>query len=180
MKQMSSLGASYADALFEISTENKSLDGMLADIQLLSKVLGDNEEFVKFLNAPVISKDEKIDMTDKVLSQAVNKDLCSCLKVMIQRKETECLADCLKEFEKRYNAYNNIEKAVAITAVPMSEDMQKALGAKLEKVTGKKILLENRVDSSCIGGVILEMADTQYNDSIYAKLENLKNQLKQI
>ena len=79
-----------------------------------------------------------------------------------------------------YNDYNNIEKATAITAVPMSEELKNRLAEKLQAVTGKKIILTNKVDESCIGGVVLEMNDVQYNDSIAEKLNSLKQQLKSI
>jgi F0F1-type ATP synthase delta subunit len=49
---------------------------------------------------------------------------------------------------------------------------------KLQSLTGKKILLTNKVDPACLGGAVLLMEDMQFNDSISNKLETLKNQLK--
>lgn len=180
MKKMSNLTSSYADALFEISIEQNNLDEILSQTLRLREILKDNGDFVKFLNAPMISKDEKIALVDKVFSVDADKTLLNYIKVMIGRKDTLCLDASLEEFENLYNKHNNIEKAVAVTAVPMSDDMKAKLVRKLEKVTGKKVVLENKVDESCIGGVVLEFSDRQYNDSIAAKLANLKNQLKHI
>ena len=45
-------------------------------------------------------------------------------------------------------------------------------------ITGKNIVLTNKVDPACLGGVILQLEDKQFNDSISGKLETLKNQLK--
>ena len=49
-----------------------------------------------------------------------------------------------------------------------------------EKLYNKhnNIVLTNKVDPACLGGVILQLEDKQFNDSISGKLETLKNQLK--
>ena len=67
---------------------------------------------------------------------------------------------------------------MAITAVAMSDELKAKLVDKLQSITGKKIVLTNKVDPACLGGVILQMDDMQFNDSISSKLETLKNQLK--
>ena len=58
--------------------------------------------------------------------------------------------------------------------------MKNKLCEKLAKVTGKKIILTNKVDPSVLGGVVLEFSDKQYNDSIANKLNELKVRLKRI
>ena len=97
---------------------------------------------------------------------------------MIQRKDTAEIRASFADFETLYNKHNNIEKAVATTAVPMTDRLKAKLVDKLQSLTGKKIVLTNKVDPSCLGGVILQFSDMQFNDSISGKLETLKNQLK--
>ena len=177
---MSNLSSSYASALFELSLEENILDSVMQQSAMLAQIVNSNEDFYKLLNAPTVTKEEKIALMDKVFGRQIDKRLLNFVKVMISRKETLRLKDSLKEFEDLYNAHNNIEKATAITAVPMSEELKNRLVEKLQAVTGKKIILTNKVDESCIGGVVLEMNDVQYNDSIAGKLNSLKQQLKSI
>ena len=177
---MSNLSSSYASALFELSLEENILDSVMQQSALLAQVITSNEDFYKLLNAPTVTKEEKIALMDKVFGRQIEKRLLNFVKVMISRKETLRLKDSLKEFEDLYNAHNNIEKATAITAIPMSEELKNRLAEKLQAVTGKKIILTHQVDESCIGGVVLEMNDVQYNDSIAEKLNSLKQQLKSI
>ena len=177
---MSNLSSSYADALFEIAMEENILEEILTQSQVVIQVLADNPDFIKLLGAPMISKEEKTGFVDSVFAQKINKNLLNFIKVMIQRKDTATMAESLELYEKLYNKHFGIEKAVAVTAVPMSSELQAKLVEKLEKTTGKKILLTNKVDESCLGGVILEFSDMQINDSIAQKLETLKTQLKNI
>lgn len=177
---MSNLSSSYADALFELAIEENNPEEILAQTQSVLQVLNENRDFVKFLDAPMITKEEKTDFVDKVFGQAINKNLLNYIKVMIQRKDTAVMRESFEAYEKLYNAHFGIEKAVAVTAVPMSRELQAKLTEKLEKTTGKKIVLTNKVDESCLGGVILQFSDMQIDDSIAQKLETLKNQLKNI
>ena len=175
---MSNISKAYADALFELSIEENILDEIKDQTALLSQVLDDNADFVKLLNAPTVTKEEKINLTDGVFSTKINKHLLNFIKVMIQRKDTAEMKNSFTDFEKLYNKHNNIEKAVAITAVAMSEELKTKLVDKLQASTGKNIVLTNKVDPACLGGVILQLEDKQFNDSISGKLETLKNQLK--
>jgi len=177
---MSNLSSSYADALFEIAVEENTLDEILSQSQVIAQVVKENPDFAKLLAAPMITKEEKTDFVDKAFGRSINKSLLNYMKVMIQRKDAAILTESFVEYEKLYNRHFNIEKAVAVTAVPMSRELQAKLTEKLEKTTGKKILLTNRVDPDCLGGVILQLSDMQINDSIAQKLETLKNQLKNI
>lgn len=175
---MSNISKAYADALFELSIEENILDEIMEEIGGLSQIFSQNADFVKLLNAPTVTKEEKCQITDNVFSGKINKNLLNFIKVMIGRKDTAEIKASFTDFEKLYNRHNNIEKAVATTAVPMSEELKEKLVEKLKSLTGKNILLTNRVDPACLGGVILQMEDIQFNDSISAKLETLKNQLK--
>ena len=175
---MSNISKAYADALFELSIEENILDEIMDQTLFLKQVMEENADFVKLLNAPTVTKEEKAVITDNVFSGKINKHLLNFIKVMIQRKDTAEMNSSFADFEKLYNKHNNIEKAVVTTAVAMSDELKARLVDKLQSLTGKKILLTNKVDPACLGGVILQMEDMQFNDSISNKLETLKNQLK--
>ena len=175
---MSNISKAYADALFELSIEENILDEIKEQTELLGEVMAQNTDFVKLLNAPTVTKEEKTALADSVFSGKINKNLLNFIKVMIQRKDTAEMKASFTDFEKMYNKHNNIEKAVATTAVPMSDELKAKLVDKLQALTGKNIQLTNKVDPDCLGGVILQFNDMQFNDSISAKLDTLKNQLK--
>ena len=175
---MSNISKAYADALFELSIEENILEEIMQQTQSLAEILSQNSDFVKLLGAPTVTKEEKITIADNVFSGKINKNLLNFIKVMIQRKDIAEIKASFADFEKLYNQHNNIEKAVAITAVAMSDELKAKLVDKLQSITGKKIVLTNKVDPACLGGVILQMEDMQFNDSISNKLETLKNQLK--
>lgn len=172
------LARTYADALFEIAKEENILDEILSQTKVIAESLADNKDFLRILDTPTVLKEEKNGLIDAIFAKEVNKYLLNTMKVMVERNDGKSLLEALTEYETLYNNHFNIEKAVAITAVPLSDTQKDKLIQRLEGVTGKKIILTNKVDESVIGGVILEMEGTQFNDSIAAKLRTLKSQLK--
>lgn len=177
---MSKLANVYAGALFEIAQESSETEEILQQSAQLLTIFNENPQFEKLLSAPIVEKEEKLALLDKVFAGRVNTHLLNYMKVMTQRKCALELSQSFLEYEKLYNQYNNIEKVTAITAVPLSEDMSSKLETKLKHITGKTILLKNKVDENCIGGVILELNDEQIDDSIQQKLNTLKLQLRSI
>ena len=177
---MSELSSAYADALFELACEENVCEVILSETRLLLDILKDTPEFVKLLNAPTVTSEEKLQLAEDIFADKLSRNMLNFIKVMIQRKDTLRLSESLSDYEKLYNKANNIEKATAITAVPMNRDRLQRLKTKLDNVTGKNVVLENKVDPSCIGGVVLQFSDVQFDSSISHKLQVLKGQLADI
>ncbi len=177
---MANLTQSYAKALFELAVEQEKTHSVMEQIVYISEVIKENSQLVKFLKAPVIPPQEKTDVIDKVFKDSLDTVLLNFIKVMAERKNMDAFTDSLAEYENMYNTHYGIEKAVAVTALPLSEDLYERLKEKLEKITGKTIRLINKVDESCLGGVVLHLDGMRIDDSISTKLELLKKQLKTI
>jgi len=175
---MSKLSSTYAGALFDLATEQGNTDLILSQCEMLRDILSDNSDYLKLLDTPTVSKDEKIKTVDRIFRDSLDRNLLNYIKVMIARGNSRELLASLKDYEDLYNKANNIEKAVAVTAVPMTEQAIARLTEKLEKMTGKKIILTNKVDEKCLGGVILEFSTMQLDDSIASKLEELRDRLR--
>lgn len=177
---MNKLANVYANALFEISLEEKLDKEILTETQVLKTVLQQNPQLVSVLCAPMISKEEKTEVINNSFKDNVNTYLLNFIKIMVDRKAANLLPESFDAFETIYNKHYNIEKVTATTAVAMSSELCKKLTDKLTKTLGKTILLENKVDKDCIGGVLLKFSDEQVDDSIAQKLKAFKIELAKI
>ena len=68
------------------------------------------------------------------------------------------------------------EVAKVTTAIPMTNDLEIKVLAKVKELTSKAVTLENMVDESILGGFILRVGDKQYDASISNKLSKLKRE----
>lgn len=177
---MNKIANVYAGALFEISLEEKKDGEILSQVKTLKTVFEENPQFIEVLAAPMISKEEKLALIDNTFKGNVDGYVLNFIKVMLERKAVNMLTESFEAYEEIYNKHYNIEKVVATTAVELSTELRKKLMDKLAATTGKTILLENRVDKDCLGGVVLKFSDTQLDDSIEQKLKAIKAELAKI
>jgi F-type H+-transporting ATPase subunit delta len=63
------------------------------------------------------------------------------------------------------------------TAKPLADELVDKLVKKLEEKTGGKIVLKERVDESCIGGIIIENDSMRIDSSVKTELSNMKKAL---
>ena len=64
------------------------------------------------------------------------------------------------------------------TAVPLPADKQSGIKAHLEKLSGKRIILDFNVDQDILGGLILKVEDRVLDGSLKAQINILKDQIK--
>ena len=64
-----------------------------------------------------------------------------------------------------------------MSAAPLEPAEVKALTARLEQMTGGRIELEQEVDPSLLGGLVVRVGDRLIDGSVRGRLERLRNQL---
>ena len=62
----------------------------------------------------------------------------------------------------------------------MTQPQKTALTTKLEKMTGKRIVLENKVDPGILGGVVLRYCAKQIDGSVKARLDAFAQTLNKL
>ncbi|MDP4679132.1 MAG: F0F1 ATP synthase subunit delta, partial [Cyclobacteriaceae bacterium] len=65
------------------------------------------------------------------------------------------------------------------TVVPLTTELRKEINALVQKITGQKVELTEKIEPSIIGGFILKIGDRQIDDSINSKLNELKLKFSQ-
>jgi F-type H+-transporting ATPase subunit delta len=70
-----------------------------------------------------------------------------------------------------------VVRAEVISAAELSDEYYQKLHAQLEKLTGKKVALDKRLDPSLIAGVVTRIGDTVYDGSILARLRDARQAL---
>ena len=102
------------------------------------------------------------------------------VKLLCERSILAEFAGCCEEFTRRYNVDHNIAEAVVTSAAGLSEDQLSALKAKLEKISGKQISLIQRVDSSVLGGLRVELEGKQLDGTVQGRLSGISRKLNEV
>lgn len=167
------VSTTYSTALFEVGLEQKKLDSYLSEINFVKNVLKQNENFFEVLKTPKINTNEKKKILRKVFESSVCKEVMNFLMILIDKRRIEHVMDIAKEFEKKVYDFKGIVKAKAYSSIQLRNDQVKKLEQKLNEKTGKTVEIENIVDSSLLGGVMIKFNDVVIDGTLKGKLDNL-------
>ena len=76
--------------------------------------------------------------------------------------------------ENIYLEKNNTAVAKVKTVVDLKDDEKKSLVLQLEKKYNKKILLEEEIDESIIGGVYVQVGNEVIDGTVKSKIDEMK------
>jgi F-type H+-transporting ATPase subunit delta len=172
----SKTGIRYAKAVLQEATEAGNAKEVFTDMQDISSTLLGSKDLRVALQSPVIKGDDKKEALLKIFN-AQSKTTHSLINVLISNHRINQLGNVASSYIDLYNESKGVKSAKVITAIPLSEALEKQVLLKVEELTGSKsVTLENEIDESIIGGFILRVGDLQYNASIANQLSNLKRE----
>ena len=169
----------YGDALFMLAKELDEIDIVKSDFDTLSAVVEENSEYLKLLDTPSLSREERVKLVDAAFG-TLNKNLVNLVKILAERRLVYLVSKIRQAYMLAYDEHYNIERVDAISAIPLTSEQINKLQLKLEKVTGKQIVVTNTIDSSILGGMKLRYLGIQLDGSIKTKLDNFEKSLKDI
>ena len=166
----------YARAIYEIADEEKLVEEVYNDMIRISKLNRDSFDFKNLLSNSII---DNIDKKKAILSliEKNNSITEKLLDLLIHNKRVAIISDIANSFIQLYNKHNNIKEAVVITASPIDKNLENQILSQIKIPEAKSITLTNLVDSSIIGGFIIQYDGKEYNASIKQNLKNLKTEL---
>jgi len=170
---VTSASVTYAHSLFSLAEDENILEQIFDELKILSGIFKENPDYTVLLDSPTVSTEERVALIDEAFKDA-GEYVRNFLKILCEKKYIHIFPECVKEYEKQYNKKLGIEKVTAITALPLSDDLREKLIKKLEKDTGKKIMLDLKVDKSILGGIILRTENSQTDASVRARLEGIR------
>lgn len=167
----------YALAIFDIAKEESNIDKTYELIELVDEYIS-NGDYNKLLNHPKISKSEKKNLLNELFGKLVSENVINFLYVLIDNNRIDSFSNIVEEYKILKNLFNNIMEIKAYSASKLTKEKIESLEATLSKKYDSKISIINIVDKSIIGGVRLEFQGNVIDNSLKAKLEDLKLSLK--
>lgn len=169
-------GERYAKAVLDLAQEQKVLDVVSADMKDIFNTINGSDELKDLLQSPVIKLSDKRAVLKEIFS-GVHAVSTGLIDVLVDNNRVGLLKIIAEKYIILHDKLRGEELAIVTTAVPLSEELEKKVLAKVKELTGNNATIENKIDESIIGGFILRVGDLQYNASIANQLNNLKRDL---
>lgn len=167
----------YGTALYKLACEENAQSEIFEDLAGTAKVFEDNPGLIRLLSNPRLSAEERARTVEDIFGGRANRYLVNMLKILAEKRICHIIPRCRAEYEKLYCEANGILAVTATSAVELSEAQKQRLIARLADKTGRKIMLNCRVDESCLGGIRLEYGGKRFDASVKNKLEAMKKSL---
>lgn len=168
----------YAQAVFEIGTQQATIDRWHDDLRVLAEYFG-NRRLAFVLKEPKIPFARKEAIVRDLLADKVGHEALNLALLLVERGYVDLAPAISNAFTTLYNDYRGQAVAQVTTAVPLDEALRASITSQLQQTTGKRILLQERVDPSILGGAIARVGDTLIDGSLRRRFQLLRQQILQ-
>lgn len=176
---MTAASNEYAKALFSLGEETGCTEEILSDLGDSAAAISDNPKYALLLDTPAVKKEEKLSLIDQAF-ESVHPYLLNLIKILCERRCVTLISEILTAFTALYDEARGIERVTAISAIAMNEEQLSLLRSKLERQTGKTVIIKNTVDPTILGGVLLRYSGIQIDASVRSRLDKLEASLKDL
>ena len=166
----------YAKAMYDIASEENSINEVYKDMDLVKELYGDSLDFKNLLSNSQINYQDKKKVILALIEES-NYITEKLIDLLIHNKRVSIIGDIAISFIQLYNKHNDVKEATVITASPINEDLKSMILSKINISDHKSVSLTNIIDSSIIGGFIIRFDGKEYNASVKQNLNNLKKEL---
>ena len=169
----------YGEALFSLAEELGETEAVKRDAELLASVIASSPEYLKVLDSPALSREERLGLIDGSFS-SLNKSLVNTAKLLTERRLAHALPKVIDAFVSTYEKSRGIERVEVISAIPLTDAQKSRLKEKLEGITKKQIIINNTHDPSLLGGMKLRYMGQEIDGSIKSKLDGFEKSLGEL
>ena len=157
----------YSGALLELASEHNILDKAWDQYKAVGEFLKKDKTFLDFMSAPQVPDEAKDDLISKAFSMRLEKPLFNFMLFLARKRRIAFLPEIVEEFDR-------------LVKTRISDAERKRLIENLTRKTSFKIELDEKIDKSIIGGMIIILHNKIIDGSIKYSLDQLRNRLMKV
>lgn len=163
----------YAESLLEVAKGQGVEHSVYADLLEIKKAVANDAAFTAFADNPKVSHESRKAFVAEMF-KGVDTPLKNLLNILADRKQLGYLPGIADAYVTYYNAANEQAKMKVESVYALSTEELDALGKVFIEKTGyKKLLIENIINESLIGGIRATIGTTVYDGSVINELNQL-------
>jgi len=175
------LAGRYATALFELAEYDKQLDEVANDLQQLGAMIDDSEDFARLIKSPVITRDDQIKALDAIGEAAGFSVLTkNFVGVVAENRRSFALAGMIKAYLTLLAESRGEVNAEVVSAKALSDAQLAGIEDALKQAIGSKVQVDQRVDETLLGGLVVRVGSRMVDNSLKTKLQKMRLAMKGI
>jgi len=171
------VGRRYALALFETAHKFDVIASVEEDLNAIVALLERDDEFTSFLVSPYTSRDEKLQIIDKLFSDRITALTMQLLRLMLEKRRETDIIHVRDEFSQLRRKHEGVLHVHVTSAEELVAEQRTALLAKLSVLLDKKIEAEFDIDPLLIGGLKVAYDNNVMDGTARGALHKLRENL---
>lgn len=177
MAESVTIARPYAQAVFRMARESKSLKAWSDRLQRLAAIAQD-AEMTKVIGNPKFSARQVADLFVSLSGEPGNQELTSFIGILAENERLDVLTQIQEIYEQLKSNDEGVKEAVISSAYSLNDAQLKNLMSQLESHFSSKLQPRVEVDVSLIGGIKVAVGDQVLDASVRGKLDALATALK--
>jgi F-type H+-transporting ATPase subunit delta len=166
----------YAQALLELGIEQNDLERQVEEIASVAQVWEESAELRNAVENPLVAHPAKRAVMGEVATRlGVSQTTRHALLLLVDRRRTRTLPTIARWLRELADARKGVVRAEVTTAAPLGDAYYARLQTQLEKMTGKRVVVDRRTDPNLIGGVVTRIGDRIFDGSLRTRLQTLRD-----
>jgi F-type H+-transporting ATPase subunit delta len=168
----------YARALFEVATEQDSLDEIHEELGAFADAMNDNRDVAVFFFSPYFSVTEKKEGLHRAV-QGATPAFLNFLEALIERHRMPAIFRIRTEFESLWDEARRLLPVRITSAIRLDSDTVQSLADRIGQEVDRRVEVSTAVDPAILGGVVVQVGNLILDASIKNRLEQLRKQVAQ-
>jgi F-type H+-transporting ATPase subunit delta len=171
---LTAVAVRYAEALADIVTGASSpvrSQDVLDELKAFAQALGSSKELHNALTTPAVPVSRKKAVVGRIAEDLqVSTIVRNFLYVIIGHHRIPLFAEIVEAFEGELDKRMGYVRAEVSSARELSAEQRGMLNGSLERLSGKRVRMQFKIDESLIGGAV-------YDGSVRGQLQSLERRL---
>jgi len=168
----------YAQALLELGIEQGQLDRVVEEMAALGDAWSASADLRNAMENPLVAHDAKKAAMSQIADRiGATPTTRHALMLLVDRRRAKTLPYVARRLGELADARKGVVRAEVTTAAPLGDAYYARLQAQLEKMTGKRVVIDRAHDPALIGGVVTRIGDRILDGSLRTRLQSLRDSL---
>ena len=172
------IASRYARALFDLAVEKGRVEEVGETLERVAPLAVADRHMAEFWESPMVERESKKAALEEIIRRGGVTGLSeSALRLLVERDRFHLLRYIARIFRRYADAHLNRASVRVTTATPLAPQKLENISRLLREKTGKTIYIENVQDASIVGGMVIRVGNTVFDESVHGRLEMLRREL---
>jgi ATP synthase F1 delta subunit len=131
-------------------------------------------DFYEFVNSPVLSKIKKKEAIENIFKGRISSEVLNFLYILIDKRRTRNFGKIVDQYQIIVDDTEGVSPGEIYSVEPLTEEQLLAFEEKTGKLLRKNVKLENKIDTSLLGGVKVLIEGKIIDASIKKRLSDIR------